>query len=364
MSRALNITPTGPLSGVVLTIHPDADLPAEVKMAEWAQHVRETSQRVCRDLFELGRTLRSARELARSEGWTSGAWGHWCQEAGMGTRHARRLIRIADAFENVDLHGNARLSMRALDLLARPGNEDARDEAAQRANDGEAITPALAREIVEEHGADTVSAVAADDGELMRDAGELAKVRAADEAEAKRELGPGKDTAGDGDEWYTPEWIVERARQTMGGFDLDPASNVYANKVVKATNTYTIEDDGLSLDWYGRVLLNPPYSNTTKWVERLLNEYELGNVSEAVLIVKAKTAAYWFWPLWQHAICFVLGKVSFTPGPGVKGAGVGWTGTAVAYLGPNVERFRAAFQSIGAVVTDPHAATTQPTIKK
>ena len=38
----------------------------------------------------------------------------------------------------------------------------------------------------------------------------------------------------------------------MGGIDLDPASSDVANRVVKATQFYSRQDDGFSHEWSGR----------------------------------------------------------------------------------------------------------------
>lgn len=53
-------------------------------------------------------------------------------------------------------------------------------------------------------------------------------------------------------EWYTPPYITDMVRQFMGDIDLDPASCEAANRWIKAKRIYTIEDDGLALDWYGK----------------------------------------------------------------------------------------------------------------
>ena len=59
-------------------------------------------------------------------------------------------------------------------------------------------------------------------------------------------------------EWYTPAYIIEAARKTMGTIDLDPASSAIANETVKATTFYTIDDDGLTKEWGGHEHLAEP----------------------------------------------------------------------------------------------------------
>ena len=60
-------------------------------------------------------------------------------------------------------------------------------------------------------------------------------------------------------EHYTPPDVVEAARASLGGIDLDPATSVEGNRVfVKAVKIYTADDDGFVVPWKGRVFLNPP----------------------------------------------------------------------------------------------------------
>ena len=64
-------------------------------------------------------------------------------------------------------------------------------------------------------------------------------------------------------EHYSPPEMVEPARVTLGEIDVDPASCVLANRIVRARHILTREDDGLGRSWGvpwdpSRVLCNPP----------------------------------------------------------------------------------------------------------
>ena len=52
-------------------------------------------------------------------------------------------------------------------------------------------------------------------------------------------------------EHWTPQNIVELARETMGAIDLDPASTIEANHRIRANIFHTREYDGFTKDWYG-----------------------------------------------------------------------------------------------------------------
>lgn len=73
-------------------------------------------------------------------------------------------------------------------------------------------------------------------------------------------------TTGITDEWLTPPEILS----ALGSFDLDPASMVCSPW--KTANThYTIRDNGLEKEWFGRVWLNPPFNRYSRplWMKRM-----------------------------------------------------------------------------------------------
>lgn len=123
------------------------------------------------------------------------------------------------------------------------------------------------------------------------------------------ELGMGGRLNGAGsDEWYTPPHIFE----ALGlHFDLDPAAPKGGAPHVPADRHFSIEDDGLSQPWSGRVWLNPPYgSATAQWVQRLARH------GDGLALVFARTDTAWAQTAIASAsaVCFVTGRLSFIAG--------------------------------------------------
>ena len=153
-------------------------------------------------------------------------------------------------------------------------------------------------------------------------------------------------------EWYTPKEYIEAARQVLHEIDLDPASNLAANDVVKAATFYTAESNGLSQEWEGSVWMNPPYESGLigQFVEKLCDEYACGSVTRAVVLVNNATETKWFQALAEEAsaICFPKGRVKFwAPG---KPSATPLQGQAVLFLGQEVDDFARAFSSFGFVM--------------
>lgn len=106
------------------------------------------------------------------------------------------------------------------------------------------------------------------------------------------------------EDWLTPPHLLRK----LGVFDLDPCSPV-GRPWDTAKHHFTILDDGLKKDWFGRVWLNPPYGNlTARWMERLAAH---GN-GIALIFARTETATFFPW-VWEHAsaILFVKGRICF-----------------------------------------------------
>lgn len=148
--------------------------------------------------------------------------------------------------------------------------------------------------------------------------------------------------------YYTPSAIIEAARRTMGGIDLDPASSDIANRRVCADTIYTQATNGLAQKWFGRVWLNWPFGRVQNplWSKKILAE--IGSFEQLCCITYACTSEQWFTPLLYRPQCFLVPRTNYLLPDGTVYRGV-TKGSVVTYFGANVEAFRREFKGLGVV---------------
>ncbi len=98
------------------------------------------------------------------------------------------------------------------------------------------------------------------------------------------------------DDHYTPKHVFESLNLT---FDLDVAAPPGGVPWIPTKRFYTMEDDGLTQPWFGRVWMNPPYSNVTPWIEKFVAH---ANGVGLVPLVKS----YWLATAWQLVDGFTM----------------------------------------------------------
>ncbi len=154
------------------------------------------------------------------------------------------------------------------------------------------------------------------------------------------------------EESYTPSQYIESARKVMLAIDLDPASNDMAQETVKAAKYYTVNEDGLSQAWSGRVWMNPPYTARVinKFITKLVDHYMDGQVSDAIILTNNNTDTSWFHEAAKTctAICFTAGRINFLKRDGSKSSPT--NGQAFLYFGKSKARFKKEFSRYGVIV--------------
>lgn len=395
------------------------DAETRIVVQQRTSEIKTLMRRTAQDIIDMGQKFAEVRDVLRHN--KSGGFEAWCAAEGFGRRTAYRCIGVYETFGNRDTVTQLDLSPKVLYLLSSETTpEEARQEVIERAESGESINPTTAQQIVtthksapaydedeeteyrydgglatckycyathdhwvlsSDHDSDWICrecrGVTSDEFmELVesefyvRDEDFPHRARLQDDepypahqivwerpALTRAEQSLRVLQSSESNEWYTPAQYIEAARQVMGSITLDPASNLIANKTVKAESIFTIDDNGLKQSWYGNVWLNPPYgfsednreSNQAVWTARLVEEYKAGNVEQAVLLVNAVTDRQWFKPLWDYPLCFTDHRIKFYS-PDADG-GSPTMGSVLVYFGANRDAFIESFRCFGAVVT-------------
>lgn len=154
------------------------------------------------------------------------------------------------------------------------------------------------------------------------------------------------------EESYTPPVYIESAVEVMGKIDLDPASNEMAQLTVNADHFYTVENDGLTKEWRGKVWMNPPYTARVinVFISKLVSHYVAGEVTEAIVLTNNNTDTSWFHEAANNAsaVCFTSGRINFLKRDGSKSSPT--NGQSFIYFGKNIDLFKTVFSKHGLVM--------------
>jgi hypothetical protein len=113
-----------------------------------ADRIKKRLRRIASDIVQTGLDL-----IAVKEQLAHGEWGTWLESEFEWTQwHAIKLMRVAEKFGNFPNLDSLPIRSSALYLLAQPSvSDEAREEALEKAENGEPITVAAAKEIIAFH---------------------------------------------------------------------------------------------------------------------------------------------------------------------------------------------------------------------
>lgn len=348
----------------------ELDTETRIVVQQRTEEIKVLVRRSAQDIIDIGGKLIEVKARLRH-----GNFGDWLDaEFGWTDKTAQRFMWVADKFKN-DKLSNLNFGASALYLLAAPSTpEPARLEAIERAQSGEVITHRTAQNIVSEYRA--VTPLNATRITLQPTPANGARSFVAPYVPSEYEesgevlpMSPGNRKNGNGHtalvapiapnhmaihyssetpEHYTPMEIIEAAIAVLGTIDLDPCSNSKDNPNVPASEHFTEADNGLSLPWVGRVYMNPPYGRVIgDWTRKLTDEYQMGNVIEAITLVPGRIDTQWWQSLgFQYPACFYTGRLTFIgnddPAP---------FPSTIFYLGEDIAKFYEVFSAIGQIWT-------------
>lgn len=147
--------------------------------------------------------------------------------------------------------------------------------------------------------------------------------------------------------WFSPPAIIE----ALGGsdsFDLDPCSHA-DRPWATAREHYVQEDDGLTLPWFGRVWLNPPYS--IGLITRFLGRMAEHDRGVALIFARTETDPFHRF-VWGAAsgLLFLRGRLTFHRADGSRAAANGGAPSVLIAYGAEDRDILAAAPIDGAFV--------------
>jgi hypothetical protein len=151
----------------------------------------------------------------------------------------------------------------------------------------------------------------------------------------RRGIGGHQSACAGKEEWLTPPEII----RALGPFDLDPCASI-ERPWSTAKEHFTVLDNGLKRDWWGRVWMNPPYGQKTRvWLERLVQH---GN---GIALTFARTETDMFHRfVWSaaDAVFFFRGRLHFYHADGRMSVyNAGGPSVLIAYGEENARRIGA-----------------------
>ena len=171
------------------------------------------------------------------------------------------------------------------------------------------------------------------------------------------------------DSWQTPAEVFEAATRAFGAqIDLDPASCLEAylrpKPEFRPKFFYTEKMNGLQLNWFGNIFLNPPYGKGENgetdpgakiFTEKLIKEVQAERVTGAIMVLNLQSVpTIWFqnlneklkltWAIARKRIDFFGMKAK--SGSGERAYGASRNGTIFLYYGPNEYAFWKEFYEL------------------
>ena len=124
----------------------------------------------------------------------------------------------------------------------------------------------------------------------------------------------GEGDKADRDVRFTPPEFLAKINDAFGTIDLDPCGHALSPVVAKRRILLEEGGDGFVDDWSGRLaFVNPPFSQTLRWLKRAHQQWSCGNVGSIVCLVPVRVDSRFFHETLtvEADIFLLLGRVRF-----------------------------------------------------